>query len=335
MSHDIDQSKDGLQAAFVSDREPAWHRLGTSDAGALTIPEAMKVAHLDGWNVTKSPLFTADHEGAPVLVPNRVATIRENPFYPGVDEARTNVLGVVSNDYKVWQNETAFGLLNTVMDDSGALVSTAGALDGGRRAFMSLRLPDTMKVAGSDPVDLYLTGMTSHDASLALTLILTPIRVVCKNTATYALATAEFSHRIIHVGDDVTAEQHAERVRESLALSFSYAADWVAEMDRLVTEQMSMGQFDTFARDLVGRPADDAPTATITRHETKIAELTYLFAEAPTQEFGRGTKYAALNAVGEWGEWVRPTTATASAKTALFGPAADIRQKAFAVLTAR
>lgn len=334
MSHAIDQSKTGDRAAFMSDREPAWHRLGVSDVGAVTIPEALKIAHLDGWEVTKSPLFTADHDGAPVRVPNRVATIRKNPWYPGEGEDVTNVLGVVSTDYRVWQNETAFGLLNTVLDDSGAIVSTAGGLDGGRRAFLTLRLPETMMVAGEDPVDLYLAGLTSHDATLALTMILTPIRVVCKNTATYALGTAEYAHKIIHVGDDVTAEQHAERVRESLALSFAYADAWKAAMDRLVTEQMSDAQFDRFVRnDILDPVDDDAPTGVITRTEKKVAELTYLWAEADTNAFGRGTKYAALNAVGEWAEWVRPQNAVTGAKAALFGPAADVRQKALVALT--
>jgi phage/plasmid-like protein (TIGR03299 family) len=334
MSHNLDQSADGTRAAFMSDREPAWHRLGTSDVGAVTVDEAMKIAHLDGWEVTKSPMFTADHDGAPIVVPNRVATIRRNPWFPGEGEEPTNVLGVVSTDYKVWQNETAFGLLTTVIDDADATVSTAGALDGGRKAFLTLRLPDTMKVAGEDPVDLYLAGITSHDASLALTLMLTPVRVVCQNTATYALGTAPFSHRIIHTGDD-TQDQQIERIRESLALSFAYGDAWVAAMDRLVEQSFTDAQFDRLVRNVVLDPLDDdAPAGVITRHEAKVADLTALFTEAETNAFGRGTKYGALNAIGEWAEWVRPTNPTTGAKAALFGPAADVRQKALVALTA-
>lgn len=40
--------------------------------------------------------------------------------------------------------------LNRLADESGAVFDTAGSLRGGRAVFVTMRLPETMRVGGAD-----------------------------------------------------------------------------------------------------------------------------------------------------------------------------------------
>jgi Domain of unknown function (DUF932) len=89
------------------------------------------------------------------------------------------VLGTVGATYQVVQNEQACDLLNLITDETGARFETAGSLRGGREVFVTMKLPDTMRVAGVDDLDLYLAMCTSHDASRLGRVLVSPTRMVC------------------------------------------------------------------------------------------------------------------------------------------------------------
>ena len=68
----------------------------------------------------------------------------------------------------------------------GAVYETAGSLREGKRVWLCAKLPKPINLVG-DQTDLYLMFTNSHDASSAVKVAVTPIRVVCQNTLTYAL----------------------------------------------------------------------------------------------------------------------------------------------------
>src|SRR5690606_19715075 len=92
--------------------------------------------------------------------------------------------------YTVIQNEEHAGLLNALVDESGAHFETAGALQGGKRVFITMKLPGHMSIGGVDRVDQYLAAMNSHDGSSAFTFMISPVRIVCQNTLNFALGKA-------------------------------------------------------------------------------------------------------------------------------------------------
>jgi phage/plasmid-like protein (TIGR03299 family) len=179
MAHEIEQFDEG-SAAFFSARTDAWHRLGTVTAGCLTAAEVMEVAYLGGWDVRKERLRTVESHAR---VPARYATTRAHPK-SGVRE----VLGLVGDKYQVVQNEQACQLLDLIVGETGAHFETAGSLRGGREVFVTMKLPETMNVAGVDPVELCLAMCTSHDASRLGRVLVSPVRIVCANTQAAAFA---------------------------------------------------------------------------------------------------------------------------------------------------
>jgi len=221
MSHELEQHADGI-VGFVSAREHAWHRLGTVLPGRFDAAAAMTYAKLGGWNVRKEHLqavaMTAD--GVTTLdVPGKYATVRTHPVI-GAPE----VLGMVGESYTPIQNEQHCDLLDALVDESGAHFETAGSLRGGRRVFLSMKLPETMTVGGVDPITTYLGALNSHDGSMAFRLLVTPVRVVCANTQAAAIRRARSSFSIQHTSG---AEGQIQAAREALGLTFTFMAAFV------------------------------------------------------------------------------------------------------------
>jgi len=122
----------------------------------------------------------------------------------------TNVLGTVSGRYTILQNRDGFELAQQLVNSHGANIVSAGGLFDDRRTFVTLRLPDALAI-GDDPYTLFLTLLNSHDGSTALTAAVTPVRVVCANTARAALKRARYQWSARHTAGLVDRVDEARR----------------------------------------------------------------------------------------------------------------------------
>lgn len=295
MSHDLDTT-DGV-TSFADARTDAWHQLGQSGLGLFTAEQAMAEAKLGGWNVRKSPMFTVV-EGQQLEMPGRFAIVRNNPVVAG----RLDVLGSVGTKYTIIQNEEHAAFLNALVDESGAHFETAGALAGGAKVFITMKLPGHMKIGGVDQVDTYLVAMNSHDGTGSFTVLVTPVRVVCQNTLNVAIAAATQKFRIRHTKGATNAVQEA---REALDMTFNYLGEFQETAERLINTELTQVSFEEIIRREFGA-AEDAAKATITRADAQIEQMEWLFAEACTQENVCHTAWAGFNALTEWFDHYSP-----------------------------
>ena len=83
------------------------------------------------------------------------------------EEALPGFLGVVGEDYQVVQNEQVADMLDKLVDESGAHFETAGSLRGGRSVFVTMKLPESMKVAGVDDLDVSKLNLYLDDVWVA------------------------------------------------------------------------------------------------------------------------------------------------------------------------
>ena len=98
-------------------------------------------------------------------------------------------MGVVSDRYRIVQNEEAFQFTDDLLGE-GVTYETAGSLQGGKKVWMLAKLPEKYIIAG-DEVTPYLVFFHSHDGSSGVKVAMTPVRVVCQNTLNLALGTAK------------------------------------------------------------------------------------------------------------------------------------------------
>jgi phage/plasmid-like protein (TIGR03299 family) len=323
MPHELEQFDDGT-TAFFSARQDAWHRLGTLTTGCLTAAEVMDVAYLGGWDVRKERLTTLE-SGAPV--PNRYATTRIHP-----KTGRREVLATVGTVYQVVQNEQACDLLNMITDETGAHFETAGSLRGGREVFVTMKLPDTLRIAGRDDLDLYLVMCTTHDASRLGRVLVTPIRVVCANTqrAAFANNTGEYTFR--HSGDILGK---LTDVRDALGLVPVYLDQFQAAAEKMIEEQLEWDQLRQIAEQVWPLTHEDGETAFL-KQMARERDLKNLFEQSPTQEAIRGTAWAGYQAVTEWLDHHQPAKSDHHRANKILTDTAvtHAKEKTFTLLTA-
>ncbi len=300
MAHNLDTTAG--QTSFVSAREDAWHQLGTTLPQTFTAEEAMTHGLLGGWNVRKAPVFTVLPDGTMREKADQFDIIRDNPVVPGQIDVLTTK--TVTSRYTEIQNEEHAEMLNTLVDESGAHFETAGALDGGRKVFVTMKLPGHMKVGGVDAIENYIAAINSHDGSSSFVLLVTPIRIVCQNTMNLAFGKATNEFRIRHTrGAGAVLRQQA---REALDMTFDYLDGFQEQAEQLINTKLSEQRFLEIITAEFGAPKDAAP-ATVTRAENKLDEMHRLFVEGNTQEGVRHTAWAGLNAVTEWADHFAPT----------------------------
>lgn len=327
MPHKIDVTDN--QASFVSAHTDAWHQLGTTLDHSFTAEEAMKEGLLGGWNVRKLPIFAEAEKGVAVPMPGRVAIARNNP----VKRKQIDILGTVGEGYQIIQNEEHAGLLNALVDESGANFETAGALNGGARVFITMKLPGHINIGGVDPVENYIAAVNSHDGSMSFTLMVTPVRIVCANTMNLAFNRKSHVFRIRH-SSGAQAALHSQ-ARQALDMTFDYLDNFQEQAEKLINTTMTQGQFEAIIEREFGA-GEDAPTSTVTRTQNKLLEMAELFSDSFTQEGVRGTAWAGLNALTEWADHFSPTRGddrdTSRAMKAVLEP--DWKNRALALMLA-
>lgn len=289
----------GDKATFVSAHTPGWHQLGTTLDHNFTASEAMEHGYLGGWNVRKLPLHTYTEGGIELPMPNRYAVVRDNPFTAG----QVDVLADMGESFHPIQNEEHAALLDALVDESGAHFDTAGSIDGGRKVFVTMKLPGHIKVGGVDPVDNYLAAVNSHDGTMKFTIMVTPVRIVCSNTMNLAFKNHSHRYQVKHTKNANKAL--VGEARQALDVTFSFLDAFQQQAEELINTTMTESRFEEIVTAEFGA-SDDAPTSVQTRASRKVEEMLDLFAEANTQAGIRDTAWAGLNALTEWADHFIP-----------------------------
>ncbi|MEO3976741.1 DUF932 domain-containing protein [Streptomyces sp. CAU 1734] len=282
-------------------RPDAWSILGTSIREATTAGEALDTAHLSNWDVrvlgsVTAKSATVSKDGVTIneiKMPDTRATVRTNPR-----TRETEYLGTVGRKYTPVQIEAYERVLDLARTESGAVFHKAGGYAGGRKFFISMSLPGTVRIGGVDEHDMHLTLFGSHDGSSSNSLHIGPTRLDCGNMQRLIIAGAPHKVSVPHTA---SALKKLVTLEKELAILFDWQDAFEREADRLLNTPLTLGQFENLVtgRDLW--PVPTSPTTQTRRnYEQRMATLRGLFESAGTQESIRGTAWAGWNAVGEY-----------------------------------
>ena len=181
MAHNL-EFKNG-EYSFAENRKKhiAWHGLGQVFDGEMDVPTALKLSHAD-FNVVTIPAGFQLPTGEWKADKDHCYTQRED---------NGDILGLVTSSYGVVQNAAAFDFVdNLCTGKSGEpFIESAGVLGKGERVFVTAKFPERFKIGDElgDDGEMYAVITTSHDGFGAVTVMMTPIRVVCNNTLTSAM----------------------------------------------------------------------------------------------------------------------------------------------------
>ena len=291
MPHELSQYGDQAELMYVGDTP--WHGLGTKLDNAATAAEAMQAAHLD-WTVEAAPVWVNQVDG---VFPNGQLVPVDG--YNAIRRTDTGtVFGIMSDRYEIVQNLHAWSFLDDVLGAGGAHYHTAGALREGRVIFILAQLDGTTEIVKGDPVEKYLLLTTSHDGSLALQIHTTPIRVVCGNTHTAAMAGGRQYASIKHTS---AVHLRIEQARKALAQGEAYFEDYVREARKLSRQPMNEASMRKFTQTLLGIDSRN-PHKINGQTEAAERDINELFITGRGQDIAgvRGTAWAAYNAVTEY-----------------------------------
>jgi phage/plasmid-like protein (TIGR03299 family) len=292
-------------------REPAWHRLGKVLDNPPTVQEAIAQAGLD-WTVLEEPVYGIDN-GNPTPIPGYKRLVRDRD---------RSTLGIVSSRYRPLQNIKAFEWFNFLLHEGDISLETAGSLRGGRRVWILAKINDSPKeVRPGDAVAPYLTLSNSHDGTLAVWFVFTPIRIVCANTLTLALRNREEEEKIgraMRICHNSSLDSKMEQAKSAIDLSrrqFALAHEQYQALEGKLVSPSLLLQY-------VGKVFDtDNPI------EMKAwAQIQRNF------ECGQGNRgqslWDAMNAVTEYLDYQRGRSDDTRLDSSWFGEAARIRRKA-------
>lgn len=284
-------------------REKPWHGLGTMVAEAPNSKDALRLAGLN-WKVLQEPVYTENKE----LIQGYKANVRDTD---------RKVLGVVTDRYKVIQNEEAFVFTDTLLGE-GVRYETAGSLQEGRRVWMLARLPREF-IIGGERISPYMVFSNTHDGSGAVKTALTPIRVVCNNTLNLALRTAKRSWSMIHTGD---ISGKIEEAKNTLLLADEYMTALGQEFENLRKIKLSEKQVLDYIKILL--PMEENYSLLQKRGVEKLrADMKMRYFDAPDLKDVGNNGYRFINAVSDFATHSTPRRKTANYKENIFARTAD------------
>jgi hypothetical protein len=108
-----------------------------------------------------------------------------------------NILGYVSKDYEIVQNQKLIELTQPLIDSDIAYVANQGYLQYGKKVFIQLNLFETFRVTDHNH-KVFLTLLNSHNGTSKIHIGTGNIRVICQNTflAAQQELNTKFSHRL-------------------------------------------------------------------------------------------------------------------------------------------
>lgn len=279
-------------------RETPWHGLGTRVNEAPASKEALTAAGLD-WSVLQEPIYTETEE----LITGYKANVRDRD---------RQVLGVVTDRYKVIQNTEAFAFTDSLLGE-GVRYETAGSLMGGRKVWLLAHMPHEYIISG-ERISPYLLFSNAHDGSGAVRIALTPVRVVCNNTLNLALSTAKRSWSMMHTGDIKGKIKEAE---DTLFRAESYMDELGKEFENLRTKKLTDKKVMEYIEVLL--PVEDGSTPQQVRNMKRLREdMKIRYFDAPDLQHVGKNAYRFVNAVSDFATHAQPLRKTANYKENLF-----------------
>jgi len=279
--------------------EVPWHGLGVRVEDTMTPEEMLEVAGLN-WTVSKRPAYTID---APTWRED-VGLLTAAGHHFIVRDSDNSVLSACGEDYVPFQNADTFRFFKKFVSNGEMKMETAGSLKNGQDIWGLAKLQFSFELPGGDRIEGYLLINSPHVSGKALTILFTPIRVVCANTMALALNSEGKRFRVLHL--QTFDEDVMKAAEEALGISETKMAEFQEQATFLSNQQAKPLDVQKFIAELfqpqllIERAFDIANDIPILDEFNRTAEQVHdAIALSPGAELksAKGTWWGALNGV--------------------------------------
>ena len=269
----------------------------------------------DSYKVSGDSFYT---QNGTICLPLGTITVEEKAApKANVRDSDRKVLGVVTDRYKIVQNEEAFSFTDALLGE-GVRYETAGSLQGGRSVWLLAHLPHEYIISG-ERISPYLLFSNTHDGSGAVKVAITPIRVVCSNTLNLALETAKRSWSMNHTGN---VKDKMEEAKNTLFLADRYMEELGKEFENLRKITLSDKKVMDYIEILL--PIEDGATPQQFRNMKRLQEdMKMRYFDAPDLKDVGKNAYRFINAVSDFATHADPLRRTRNYKENMFAKTVD------------
>ena len=275
-----------------------FENIGNNVEDAIDVNDVLKLAGLD-FKVNAENCYYM-YDGQPELVPSVLANVREDTG---------EILGVVSNRYRILQNEEAFDFVNYISDD--IKFKKAGMTYNGMIYIIAEMEPKNY--LGEDYRN-YVVFRNSHNGKYPLQATISPMRVVCENQFNSIFRKADNNVYIKHLSGFESKLKMAKQVLKGYAKTISELEN---RLNKYVMTPFTQEQFSMFV-DYVFPITDEMSEIVADKQDEKRNILNYTYRYDDNQNY-KGTLLGAINA----------TTYYDSHAMEFFGRRTNIIEKSF------
>ena len=316
-----------------------WHGLGTKVDNTMSPEEMLKAAQID-WTVSKRPAYTVSKPDCWNIVDptGEASFIRAEDSYFLTRDSDNKILSHCGEGYIPFQNAEVMDFFKKFTEAGAMNMETAGSLKDGKDIWGLAKLTDKFKLAGNDEVGGYLLLNNSHQVGKAMTIMFTPIRVVCNNTLTQALGETGSRFRVLHL--QMFDEEIHKAAEEALGLSGEQMKFFQEQAEFLSSKRAKAFDLDNFIAELcqpnllierakAGNPNALPPMRDEFKRNAEAVREAVETSPGADLASAKGTWWGALNAVTYVVDHQKKSKIEGnSLHSAWFGTGANLKRKA-------
>lgn len=228
MSHEVESM------AYAN--EVPWHGLGVQ-VDSTWEPDAMAVAAGVDWEVRALSIKAQNPDTKKYSIPvedfNVITRMSDH-----------KILGPCGPKWKPVQNMECIDFFKKFTEAGHMTMETVGSLDGGKQVWGLAKLQKEIVLPGDDVVSGYLLLSNPHIWGKSMTIMFTPIRVVCMNTFMVALKAGGKKFR--HPHSIKWSDEQAAKAEEALGIGELLTEDFGAKAQRLAETQVDTDIVDYY-----------------------------------------------------------------------------------------
>ncbi len=268
--------------------------ISTPVTKAVTSAEVMKNARLD-WRADDVALKTEDGES---ITTHKLIRRSDTGSH----------LGVVGSGFEVLQNAEAFAFCDGLVKDGFVEYMSAGQFGDGKRIFIQCKLLGKRgggaEIVKGDVVESLFLLANGHDGSLAVRPLITPVRVVCRNTFKLALSKKANGKDNFSIKHTKNMQERMELAKELMGWAQTSFDEFVDQAKHTASVKVSTeARLKAFFRETFkideGKVLDEDNNVQLKNREERLCEL-FMTGAGQDNPAVRGTAWAAINAITEY-----------------------------------